>query len=165
MAQLLAEQSRVLLEVDAVDGRVRREAGPLDDDQLEPLPQAGALARPRRAPARDAPVHEHDPLHERYPSDVTKSGGIDGNKRSSAVTNSPAATGMLRARWSRLRAPRSTLPAQAGLLVATTAASIGVGSLVGWAAGNWAYGALGGAVVGLPAGVAAVYKTYGDAFK
>ena len=51
------------------------------------------------------------------------------------------------------------------MLVATTAASIGIGSLVGWTAGNWAYGALGGAVVGLPAGVAAVYKTYGDAFK
>ena len=63
--------------------------------------------------------------------------------------------------------PRPTLnPAGAGgLLVATTAASIGIGALVGWTAGNWAYGALGGAVVGLPAGVAAVYKTYGDAFK
>ncbi len=52
-----------------------------------------------------------------------------------------------------------------GLLVATTVASIGVGSLIGWAAGDWAIGALGGAVVGLPAGVAAVYKTYGDAFR
>jgi hypothetical protein len=52
-----------------------------------------------------------------------------------------------------------------GLLVATTAASIGIGSAIGWAAGNWAYGALGGAVVGVPAGVAVVYRTYGDAFK
>jgi hypothetical protein len=52
-----------------------------------------------------------------------------------------------------------------GLLVATTVASIGVGSLIGWGAGNWAYGALSGAVVGVPAGVVAVYKTYGDAFK
>jgi len=50
-------------------------------------------------------------------------------------------------------------------MVATAAASIGVGSLVGWAAGNWGYGALGGAVVGIPAGVAVVYKTYGDAFR
>ena len=65
------------------------------------------------------------------------------------------------------RSPRPTFnPAGAGgLLVATTAASIGVGSLVGWAAGHWSYGALGGAVVGLPAGVFAVYKTYGDAFR
>ncbi len=52
-----------------------------------------------------------------------------------------------------------------GLLAATTAASIGIGSLIGWAAGNWGYGALGGAVVGVPAGVVAVYKTYGDALK
>ena len=63
--------------------------------------------------------------------------------------------------------PRPTFsPAGAGgLLVATTAATIGVGSLIGWAAGKWAYGALGGAVVGLPAGVTAVYKRYRDALK
>ena len=63
--------------------------------------------------------------------------------------------------------PRPTFsPAGAGgLLVATTAAAIGVGSLIGWAAGRWAYGALGGAVAGVPAGVAAVYRTYGDAFR
>jgi hypothetical protein len=52
-----------------------------------------------------------------------------------------------------------------GLLLSATAASIGVGSLIGWAAGHWAYGALGGAAAGLPAGIMAVYKTYGDAFK
>jgi hypothetical protein len=51
------------------------------------------------------------------------------------------------------------------LLLSTTAASIGLGSLVGWAAGNWTYGALGGAIVGVPAGVAVVYRTYGEAFK
>ena len=63
--------------------------------------------------------------------------------------------------------PRPTFnPAGAGgLLVAATAASIGAGSVIGWAAGHWTYGALGGAVVGVPAGVVAVYKTYGDAFK
>jgi len=63
--------------------------------------------------------------------------------------------------------PRPTFsPAGAGgLLLGTTAASIGIGSLVGWAAGNWAYGALGGAVVGVPASIAVVYKTYGDALK
>jgi hypothetical protein len=63
--------------------------------------------------------------------------------------------------------PRPTFnPAGAGgLLIATTAASIGFGSLIGWAAGKWGYGALGGAVVGVPAGVAVVYKTYADAFK
>ena len=52
-----------------------------------------------------------------------------------------------------------------GLLVGTTVASIGIGALIGWAAGNWSYGALAGAVAGLPAAVVTVYKTYGDAFK
>jgi hypothetical protein len=36
----------------------------------------------------------------------------------------------------------------------------GVGALTGWAAGNAAYGALAGVVVGLPAGVFAVYRRF-----
>jgi F0F1-type ATP synthase assembly protein I len=55
-------------------------------------------------------------------------------------------------------------PAGAGmLLAATTAASIGVGALVGWGAGSLAYGILGGAIVGVPAGVSVVYLRYRDA--
>jgi F0F1-type ATP synthase assembly protein I len=49
------------------------------------------------------------------------------------------------------------------LLAATTAASIGVGALAGWAAGSLPYGILGGAIVGVPAGVTAVYLRYRDA--
>jgi hypothetical protein len=57
-------------------------------------------------------------------------------------------------------------PAGAGALLAgTTAAALGVGALVGWAAGSWPLGALGGAVVGVPAGVAAVYFRYRDVFR
>jgi hypothetical protein len=57
--------------------------------------------------------------------------------------------------------PSSFEPAGAGaLLVGTTAASIGTGALVGWAVGSAALGALGGAVVGIPAGVFAVYHRY-----
>ena len=58
--------------------------------------------------------------------------------------------------------PRPTFnPAGAGgLLAAATAASIGVGSLVGWAAGSIRYGLLGGAGLGVPAGVYAVYRRY-----
>ncbi len=52
-----------------------------------------------------------------------------------------------------------------GLLIATTAASIGIGSLIGWAAGRWAYGSLGGAVVGIPAAIVAVYRRYRDALR
>lgn len=56
-------------------------------------------------------------------------------------------------------------PAGAGaVLVGTTAAGIGVGALVGWAAGSWTLGALIGAILGIPAGVFAVYRRYRDAF-
>jgi len=52
-------------------------------------------------------------------------------------------------------------PAGAGaLLVGTTAAGVGAGALIGWAAGSASLGALGGAVVGIPAGVFAVYRRY-----
>jgi hypothetical protein len=49
------------------------------------------------------------------------------------------------------------------LLAAATGASIGVGALVGWAAGAVGYGVLGGAIVGVPAGVTAVYFRYREA--
>jgi F0F1-type ATP synthase assembly protein I len=63
-------------------------------------------------------------------------------------------------------APRRTFqPAGAGALLAgTTAAGVGVGALIGWGVGSAALGALGGAVVGIPAGVFAVYRRYRDAF-
>jgi hypothetical protein len=52
-------------------------------------------------------------------------------------------------------------PAGAGsLLAGTTCACIGAGALVGWAAGSVGYGVLVGAMVGVPAGVAAVYVRY-----
>ncbi|MBA2359546.1 MAG: hypothetical protein H0V79_01185 [Actinobacteria bacterium] len=56
-------------------------------------------------------------------------------------------------------------PAGAGaVLVGTTAVSIGLGALIGWAAGSWPLGALGGAVVGIPGGVFAVYRRYRGVF-
>lgn len=56
---------------------------------------------------------------------------------------------------------QSFAPAGAGMVLAsTTAASVGAGALVGWAAGSIGYGVLGGAVAGLPAGVFAVYRRY-----
>ena len=61
--------------------------------------------------------------------------------------------------------PRASFePAGAGaLLGGVTAASVGVGALVGWAAGSVGLGILGGAVVGVPAGIFAVYHRYRDA--
>jgi F0F1-type ATP synthase assembly protein I len=62
--------------------------------------------------------------------------------------------------------PRQTLdPAGAGaVLVGTTVSSIGLGALVGWAAGSWTIGALIGAVVGIPAAILAVYRRYRGVF-
>lgn len=52
-------------------------------------------------------------------------------------------------------------PAGAGaLLITGTAAGIGAGALIGWAAGEVGYGVLAGAIVGVPAGVYAVYRRY-----
>jgi hypothetical protein len=62
--------------------------------------------------------------------------------------------------------PRQSLdPAGAGaVLVGTTAGSVAAGALVGWAAGSWAIGALVGALVGIPAGIFAVYRRYRGVF-
>jgi len=59
-------------------------------------------------------------------------------------------------------APRPTFqPAGAGmLLLAAVVAGTAIGALIGWAAGSPALGALGGAIVGIPAGVFAVYRRY-----
>jgi len=56
-------------------------------------------------------------------------------------------------------------PAGAGaLLGGVTLAAIGAGALIGWAAGSVGLGILGGAFVGVPAGVFAVYRRYRNAF-
>ena len=58
--------------------------------------------------------------------------------------------------------PRSSFqPVEAGAVLAgTVGACGGAGALAGWAAGNTGYGALAGVVVGLPAGVFAVYRRF-----
>ena len=56
-------------------------------------------------------------------------------------------------------------PAGAGaLLLGATGACVGVGALVGWAAGSVGIGILVGAVIGLPLGIFVVYRKYRDAF-
>ncbi len=50
------------------------------------------------------------------------------------------------------------------MLVGTTAGGIAVGALVGWAAGSSTVGALVGAILGIPAGVFAVYRRYRGVF-
>jgi F0F1-type ATP synthase assembly protein I len=58
-------------------------------------------------------------------------------------------------------ASRAFPPVEAGaLLVVVTGLGIGVGALAGWAVGSFGPGLIVGAVVGLPAGVFAVYRRY-----
>jgi F0F1-type ATP synthase assembly protein I len=54
--------------------------------------------------------------------------------------------------------------AAGGILTGTTGAGIAVGAGIGWLAGSWPLGALGGALVGIPAGIGAVYRRYRGAF-
>ena len=60
------------------------------------------------------------------------------------------------------RGPRQTFePAGAGgILIGVTVAAIALGTLIGWAAGSVGLGCLGGAIVGIPAGVYSVYRRY-----
>jgi len=49
-----------------------------------------------------------------------------------------------------------------GVLLAVLAVCVGIGALIGWAAGSGAIGALFGAVVGILGGIVAVYLRYGN---
>jgi hypothetical protein len=61
--------------------------------------------------------------------------------------------------------PSSFDPAGAGgVLLAALIVCIGLGVLVGWAAGAAGIGALVGAIVGILAGIGAVYRRYGHTF-
>jgi len=83
--------------------------------------------------------------------------------RVSGVTNYPLAEGLTLLFSPRMQGnPRSSFqPAEAGAVLAGTIGVCGgAGALAGWAAGNTGYGALAGVVVGLPAGVFAVYHRF-----
>jgi len=63
-------------------------------------------------------------------------------------------------------APRFFPPAEAGALLAgVTLAGLGAGALIGYAAGSFGIGLIAGGLVGLPAGVAAVYRRYRGYFR
>jgi hypothetical protein len=65
-----------------------------------------------------------------------------------------------------MAAERSSLdPLGAGaLLTGVLFACVGIGALVGWAAGQTGIGVAVGAVIGIPAAIVAVYRRYRDAF-
>lgn len=87
--------------------------------------------------------------------------------RDSGVTNYPLATGATLLFSPRMQGTSGAYidPAGAGgLLLAVLLLGVGVGLLVGWAAGSTGIGALIGAVLGILAGIYAVYRRYRGAF-
>jgi hypothetical protein len=58
--------------------------------------------------------------------------------------------------------PQFNAAGAGGVLLAVLAACVGIGVLIGWAAGSGAIGALFGAVVGILGGIVAVYVRYGN---
>jgi hypothetical protein len=83
--------------------------------------------------------------------------------RVSGVTKYPLARGRTLVFSPRMQGTSSSSfqPVEAGAVLAGTMGVCGgAGALVGWAAGNVGYGALAGVVVGLPAGVYAVYRRF-----
>ena len=83
--------------------------------------------------------------------------------RVSSVTKYPLAEGPTLVFSPRMEGTsRSSFqPVEAGAVLAGTMGVCGgAGALAGWAAGNVGYGALAGVVVGLPAGVYAVYRRF-----
>jgi hypothetical protein len=86
------------------------------------------------------------------------------NSLDRTVTSGRLASGIL-ARLMQAASPSSFDPAGAGgILLAVLLACIGIGALVGWAAGAVGIGALVGAVLGIAAGTLAVYRRYRGAF-
>lgn len=53
-----------------------------------------------------------------------------------------------------------SLATASGLLLGTLCAAMIVGAFLGWPLGSWELGLLFGAIVGIPAGVFAVYRRY-----
>ena len=56
--------------------------------------------------------------------------------------------------------PSLELAGAGGTLVGVTAACGVAGALIGWLAGNFGLGLVAGLIVGIPAGIVAVYRRY-----
>ncbi len=56
-----------------------------------------------------------------------------------------------------------SLAGAGGTLIGMTAAAMVLGTFAGWALGSWTWGLLVGTIVGIPVGIAAVIKRYGNA--
>src|SRR6476646_5720269 len=129
----------------------------------QPAARCRSSRRGSRAQAHDKRAPPAKPTQP--PSGIPRNGsGVNkvGRKWAFFVEKWPLSNVTSSAMLAVMEPSRPTFePAGAGMLLsATTAASVGLGALVGWAAGSVGYGILGGAVVGVPAGIVAVYFRY-----
>ena len=86
------------------------------------------------------------------------------NNPARTVTSGPLTSGIL-ARLMQAASPSQFNAAGAGgMLLAVLVACIGLGLLLGWAAGSPGIGILIGALAGILGGIFAVYRRYRDAF-
>lgn len=81
--------------------------------------------------------------------------------RLSGVTKYPFRGCYSRPRMQGTTSSQFSAAGAGGVLLAVLAACVGLGALIGWAAGSGAIGALCGAVVGILGGIFAVYTRYG----
>ena len=81
--------------------------------------------------------------------------------RVSGVTKSPIGACYSRARMQGTASSQFSAAGAGGVLLAVLAACVGIGALIGWAAGSGAMGVLLGAVFGILGGMFAVYRRYG----
>src|SRR5581483_7991480 len=88
------EPGRLVLEVDRVDVRPRREPAPVRDHELEPLRER-ALRGPRDVAVDDAPVHADD-------AGAGHSGILEGTARTWGETAGTPVHGLLQARSTAL---------------------------------------------------------------
>jgi hypothetical protein len=148
----------IALEVDTLDGRVRRKAGAVEDDELELLGER-SLRRPGRPPGDHASVHQHESLHEPMLSghELIR---FSLSEPKSTVTSTLICSGRMTP--DAASSPHS-LATASGLLLGALAAAMAVGALVGWLFGGAGIGLLVGALVGIPLGVLVVYQVYGRA--
>jgi hypothetical protein len=163
----IAKLASLVLEVDRLERPIRRVPAPSRDHEREPDGER-LLRVPAHRAGSYAPVDENK---TRPPADHLDVHRVILRRRTkSAQVGLSSDFSLLQ---SLICSPRmepasrpSFQPAGAGALLAgTTAAGLGIGALLGWAAGSWPLGALGGALVGIPAGVAAVYYRYRDVFR
>jgi hypothetical protein len=82
--------------------------------------------------------------------------------RVSGVTKSDFRGCYSRARMQGTASSQFSAAGAGGVLLAVLVACVGIGGLIGWAAGSGAIGVLLGAVVGILGGIYAVYLRYGS---